>query len=183
MKNTQFIRNFFKLRVCIRLRGFSLPEVTIALLLVSLGASALISNVGSGRLQEVNNARFSAAFRLAAELSDWARLGGLNALAPGPQNPFDLLANAGPVPACFSSPCDARLAALFYLRNWRRRLLLKVPSVRIMICRDSGLINPASYKWACDAGTSANSLRLLKIGWPQSGDGKEFPPRLVLALD
>ena len=111
MKNTQFIRNFFKLRVCIRLRGFSLPEVTIALLLVSLGASALISNVGSGRLQEVNNARFSAAFRLAAELSDWARLGGLNALAPGPQNPFDLLEDAGLVPACFSSPCDARLGA------------------------------------------------------------------------
>ncbi len=165
-----------------RHKGFSLPEVMISLLLVSLAASALISNMASSRMQEASNARFSTAFRLAAELSDWARQGGLSVFAPAMQNPFELVDAAGSVPVCFSASCDAKAAALFYLQNWRRRLLLKVPNARMMICNDSALVTPVSPQWSCDSHASSFQTRVIKIGWPQGRDGKEFPPRLVLAL-
>ncbi|MEO0315024.1 MAG: hypothetical protein RI928_1480 [Pseudomonadota bacterium] len=165
-----------------RHKGFSLPEVMISLLLVSLAASALISNMASSRMQEASNARFSTAFRLAAELSDWARQGGLSVFAPAMQNPFELVDAAGSVPVCFSASCDTKAAALFYLHYWRRRLLLRVPNARIVVCQDNALMSSASHHWSCDSSHTTNGTRFLKIGWPQDSHGKEFPPRVVLAL-
>ena len=182
IKFTVFIENALSFGGCGRHKGFWLPEVMIALLLVSLGTSALISNTASSRMQEISNARFSTAFRLATELSDWVRQGGLSAFASVPQNPFDLIEGPKSAQTCFSVPCRPEAAALFYLQNWRRRLLLRVPNARIVICQDNALISSASHRWSCEPSNAAHGMRLLKIGWPQGRDGKEFPPRVVLAL-
>ena len=165
-----------------RHKGFSLPEVMISLLLVSVAANALISSMASSRMQEVSNARFAAAFRLAAELSDWARQGGLSVFASGVQNPFDRIEGSASVPACFSKSCDAQAAALFYLHHWRRRLLLKVPNARVVVCQDNSLIGSAPHHWHCNSNASSLKAQVIKIGWPQGRYDKEFPPRLVLAI-
>ncbi len=165
-----------------RHKGFSLPEVMIALLLVSLSASALVSTMMATRIQMASNARFLAAFRLAVEFSDWVRQGGIKVLASDAQNPFDLLSQTDAVLACFSEPCTADAAALFYLHDWRRRLLLKVPNARIVVCEDDTSISSASHRWTCGGGDSSFKVRVMKIGWPRSGDISEFPPRFVLAL-
>lgn len=165
-----------------RYKGFSLPEVMIALLLVSLSASALISTMMSNRIQMASNARFLTAFRLAVELSDWVRQGGIKVLASDTKNPFDLLSQTDSVLACFSEPCRAEAAALFYLHDWRRRLLLKVPNARIMVCEDDTSVSSASHRWSCGGGDSTFKVRVIKIGWPRGGDVTEFPPRFVLAL-
>lgn len=165
-----------------RHKGFSLPEVVIALLLVSLSASALISTMVATRMQMASNARFSAAFRLAVELSEWVRQGGIKVLASGTVDPFDLLGQTGSVPACFGEPCHAEAAALFYLHHWRRRLFLKVPNARIVVCEDNTSIGLASHHWSCDSGDSSFKARVIKIGWPQGRDESQFPPRVVLAL-
>ena len=165
-----------------RHKGFSLPEVMIALLLVSLSASALISTMVTTRIQTASNTRFSASFRLAAELSDWVRQGGLKVLASDAANPFDLIDEAGSVPACFSEPCHAEAAALFYLHHWRWRLFLKVPNARLVVCEDNALISSASPQWSCNSSDSSFKARVIKIGWPQAGDDSQFPPRVVLAL-
>jgi len=70
----------------------------MALLLVTLSASALISTMVTTRIQMASNARFSAAFRLAVELSDWVRQGGMKVLASGTVDPFDLVDQMGSVP-------------------------------------------------------------------------------------
>ena len=165
-----------------RQTGFSLPEVMISLLLVSLGANALVSHMASSRMQEANNARFATALRLTAELSDWARQGGLSVFASGRQNPFDLIEGAVAVPACFNKSCGAEAAALFYLHHWRRRLFLKIPNARIVVCQDDSLIGSASHHWPCHSNGSSLKARVIKIGWPQGRDDKEFPPRLALGL-
>ena len=165
-----------------RCKGFSLPEVMIALLLVSLSANALISTVVTTRMQTVNNAHFSAAFRLAIELSDWVRQGGTKALASDAVNPFDLIGQTDSVPNCFSSPCHSEAAARFYLHNWRRRLFLKVPNARIVVCQDNSAIGQSSHHWLCDSGDSSFKVRVIKVGWPRGGDSNEFPPQFVLAL-
>jgi prepilin-type N-terminal cleavage/methylation domain-containing protein len=162
--------------------GFSLPEVMIALLLVSLSASALISTMVTTRIQTASNANFSTAFRLSVELSDWVRQGGLKGPASDAVNPFDLIDQADSVSACFSEPCHAEAAALFYLHNWRRRLSLKVPNARIVVCQDIVLNSPASHNWPCDSTDSPVKARVIKIGWPQGSDGSKFPPRFVIAL-
>ena len=155
----------------------------MALLLVTLSASALISTMVTTRIQMASNARFSAAFRLAVELSDWVRQGGMKVLASGTVDPFDLVDQMGSVPACFGTPCHADSAALFYLHHWRRRLFLKVPNARIVVCEDDISISPASHHWSCDSGDSSFKARVIKIGWPKGGDESQFPPRVVLALD
>ena len=98
-------------------KGFSLPEVMIALLLVSLSASALISTMTKTRLQAASNAHLSVAFRLAVELSDWVWQGGMKVLASDTENPFDLIDQADFVSACFSDPCHSQAAAIFYLHH------------------------------------------------------------------
>jgi type IV pilus assembly protein PilV len=163
-------------------KGFSLTEVMIALLLVSLSASALISTMVATRIQIASNANFSTAFRLSVELSDWVRQGGLKGLASDAVNPFDLIDQAGSVSACFVEPCHAEAAALFYLYDWRRRLSLRVPNARVVVCQDIALISPASHNWSCDNSDSSVKARVIKIGWPQGSDGRKFPPRFVIAL-
>ena len=165
-----------------RYKGFSLPEVMIALLLVSLSASALTSTMVTTRMQTASNSNFSTAFRLAVELSDWVRQGGLNGLASETVNPFELIDQTDSVSACFSEPCHAEAAALFYLYDWRRRLSLKVPNARIVVCQGNALNSPISHQWLCDSSDSSVKTRMIKIGWPRGSDGNKFPPRFVLAL-
>lgn len=166
-----------------RHKGFSLPEVMIALLLVSLSASALISTMVTTRMQTASNTRFSTSFRLAAELSDWVRQGGLKVLPSDTENPFDLIDATSSVPACFSESCHAEAAALFYLHHWRRRLFLKVPNARLVVCGENALISSASHQWPCNSSDSSFKAHVIKIGWPQGGDENQFPPRIVLTLD
>jgi prepilin-type N-terminal cleavage/methylation domain-containing protein len=165
-----------------RYKGFSLPEVMIALLLVSLSASALISTMVTTRMQTASNSNFSTAFRLAVELSDWVRQGGLNGLSSETVNPFELIDQTDSVSACFSEPCHAEAAALFYLHDWRRRLSLKVPNARVVVCQDIVLNSRVSHNWPCDSGDSSVKTRVIKIGWPQGSDSSKFPPRFVIAL-
>jgi prepilin-type N-terminal cleavage/methylation domain-containing protein len=165
-----------------RHKGFSLPEVMIALLLVSLGASVLISAMMTTRTQMAGNARVLAAFRLAVEFSDWVRQGGMKALASDTENPFDLVSQTDAVLACFGQPCSAEAAALFYLHNWRRRLFLKVPNARIVVCEEDTSVSSTSHHWSCGGGDSSFKARVIKIGWPQGGDISDFPPRFVLVL-
>ena len=156
----------------------------IALLLVMLGSSAIVTTMAESRVRATSTVKFSTAFRLAAELSDWARQGGLRALDPATENPFDLVDALDAELNCFSNSCTAEDAALFYLYHWRRRLLLEVRDARVVICRDLLATRADQYAWDCEEDESNSKSRVIKIGWVQgSRPGlDEFPPRLVLAL-
>ena len=167
-----------------RYRGFSLTEVMVALLLVMLGASAMISTMATARSRESSTAKFSEAFRMGVELSDWTRQGGLRALAAETENPFDLVDASGKEHDCFSNPCNAEDAALFYLYHWRRRLLLEVRDAHIVVCRGKAAARADKYVWACGQAEPGSHSRVIKIGWAQGGgvgvSGSR--PRLILAL-
>lgn len=167
-----------------RHRGFSLPEVMVALLLVMLGASTLISTMAAARSRAASNIKFSVAFRLATELSEWTRQGGLRALAAETENSFDLLIASHSELNCFSKPCNAEEASIFYLYHWRRRLLLEVHDARVVICQGLPAARANQYKWECEEVESGSHSRVIKIGWGQgSRPGvHNFPPRLILAL-
>jgi type II secretory pathway pseudopilin PulG len=161
-----------------------LPEVMVALLLVMLGASTLISTMAAARSRAASNLKFSVAFRLATELSDWTRQGGLRALAADTENPFDLLVASHSELNCFSNPCRAEEASIFYLYHWRRRLLLQVHDARVVICQGLPAARADQYKWECEEAESGSHSRVIKIGWGQGSQSgvHDFPPRLILAL-
>ncbi len=161
-----------------------MTEVMVALLLVMLGASAMISTMAATRSRASSTAKFSAASRLAAELSDWTRQGGLRALSVVTENPFDLVDVSDTALNCFSNSCNAEDAALFYLYHWRRRLLLEVRDARIVVCAGTPATRADDYAWECEQDEPDRNARVIKIGWPQGGRPgvHEFPPRLILAL-
>lgn len=167
-----------------RERGFSLPEVMVAMLLVMLSASALISTMAATRMKATSNAKFSAASRLAIELSNWVRQGGMQALHIRTENPFDHVDTTATVPSCFSDPCSAEDAAIFYLHHWRRRLLLDVPDARIAVCPGVPTTSATASGWSCEEADVDTRSRFIKIGWTQGGklSGSRFPPCLILAL-
>ena len=167
-----------------RQRGFSLPEVMVSLLLVMLGASAVISTMAVTRMRANSTAKLSAVVRLAAELSDWTRQGGMRAFAVGTENPFDLVDASDTVQDCFSHPCNAEDAALFYLHHWRRRLLLEVRDAHIVVCRGMPATRADDFAWGCEEADPNTKSRVIKIGWDQgSGVGPHgSAPRIIFAL-
>lgn len=158
-----------------------MSEVMIALLIIVLGASALASTIATNRRQSASHLRLSVASRLAAELSDWARQGGLQALGPDTATLFGPLGE-DEAPDCFAAPCDAADAARFYLHHWQRRLLLEVRGARIVLCDEVAPIGESSPVWSCNAGSAGRKARVIKIGWPEGNDRNPFPPRLILAI-
>lgn len=167
-----------------RQRGFFLPEVMLALMLIMLAASAMSSTMVAARIRAHNQIALSAAVRLALELSDWNRQGGMRALPADTQNPFDLVDASDAVQDCFSKACTAEDAALFYLHHWRRRLLLEVRDARVLVCRGIPAPRIADEVWVCDDTDPGQRSRVIKIGWAQNGgvSGLASAPRLVLAL-
>lgn len=160
--------------------GFSLPEVLVALSIVVLGAAALISNNFSARARAIDNVRFLSASRLAAELSDWGRQGGLKRWSDQAINPLERFDVNGDAPVCFSDPCDAEQAAHFYLRQWRQRLDREVPRARVVVCGQP--VAAASTDWSCGDNGTDQTMQVIKIGWPSQADPLIRSPRLVFAL-
>lgn len=156
----------------------------ISLLLIMLAASALMSTMSANRMRALNNVRLSSAYRLATELSDWVRQGGLRTLADK-ENLFEMIENGAAAPVCFSQPCSTEDAAWFYLHHWRHRLLREIPGARIVLCSEVPQTDAAASDWPCQDATASSQSRVIKIGWVEGSRNsrhRELLPRVILAL-
>lgn len=165
-----------------RQRGFSLPEVLVAFSLVLLGAAAMMTTAVTTRAKSIDNAQFLSASRLAAELSDWSRQGGLKVFTDRMINPFDDIDTDDTLRRCFSEICNAEQAARFYLHQWRQRLAGAVRDVRLVVCSQSVPASAADEGWSCEDNHGDKKARVLKIGWPAQGDPRARLPRLASPL-
>jgi type IV pilus assembly protein PilV len=150
--------------------GFTLIEVLVAVLVLSLGvlgaagmqAVSLQSN-REARMQEVGT-------RLAAELGELVRANHVLARTTDPgSNPY-LIDISGTSPSttltCFtaascSSPADI---ARRDVADWAQRAALLLPGLRAKVCYDAAPFDAATGRpeWACD---SAGDTLQIKIGW------------------
>ncbi|SNS32104.1 type IV pilus assembly protein PilV [Noviherbaspirillum humi] len=173
-----------------RLRGFTLIEVLVSILLLAIGVIGCANLVLQALRSQKQSGYRSAAVQLASEMADMVR----NRTVPLPQNgggdyEFDA-ARPGAIPptsdfSCFTSVCDPDIAAGQHLADWRQRVASALPGARVVICRDSAPWDRASrkLKWSCDH--RAGAPLVIKIGWrswQQPADLQDGDPELALSI-
>ncbi len=156
--------------------GFAFSETLFALMIVSMAALLVVQSSGANAIVRAQSASKAAAVRLAAELSEWTHLRGLQQLDWTAADP--LAEHDSSQLACHDGDCDPVQGARYYLHRWRSRLLRAVPGVRAEICVDQAP-GEGSASWACD---SAGRAMVLKLGWPRHFGMTDFAPVLVLEL-
>jgi type IV pilus assembly protein PilV len=161
-----------------RSRGFTLIEVLIAVVILSIGVlGALGMQVNAIRMNK--EVRFqSVALTMAKELAEKMRGNHIIAIkTAAADNPYLLATtlNAGtsitaaPV-NCYTSQCtDGLDIAKFDIAEWQTRIKEALPSPRVVVCMDSDPFDSAGKpKWACD---NNGTVAVLKVAWNRAGTG------------
>lgn len=185
------------------LRGFTLVEVLVAIVILSIGILGAVGmQVSAIRMNK--EVRFQAvAVTMAKELAEKMRgnkdLAILTTACGGTcgagQNPYLLNATltptatvTAPSPNCATSSCTALQMAVWDSYDWRLRMRDALPSPRIVVCMDNDPYDASGApKWAC---SNTGTVAMLKVAWNRSGSTGETEftasattlPMLILPL-
>ena len=143
--------------------GFSLIEVLVALVVVSIGILGLAGLQHTGVRNNHNALLHSQASFLAYEIADFMRSNRAGVQAKN----YDTVAAPTPTPTttvdCEANPCTAADVASYHLTKWYQDLAIALPN-------GNGSINCTNNSINCTPGSSIT----IKISWSESGlDGKE----------
>jgi type IV pilus assembly protein PilV len=173
--------------------GFSLIEVMVALLVLSLG---LVGGMGmqlAALRTRHQSALLSQAVTLAAGMADRMRANSGQMNAADSLNPYlnqfyDTDTDGAPAPSsvsCFAAAgCTGAQLAAFDLLELKRQLGALLPAGRLAICRDTPAWDEAGrgLRWECHPGAGAPVV--IKLGWRgknpdgtplQDGPGADLP--------
>lgn len=173
-----------------RARGFTLLEILIAVLVLSVG---IIGGVGLqlGALRARHQSLLlSHATQLAASLAERMRANPSQSDTYITLN-YDALdepSPAAPSALCQGGTCDAAQLAQADIYDAKVVLRHNLPAGRVLICRDASLWSGGKLSWACAGGVTAPLV--VKVGWrgkhpdgtPQTDAGGEFPPGVAIAV-
>lgn len=159
-----------------KVSGFALGEAMLALMIVAVIGLHIVETSAIHVARHAQATAKLAATRLAAELSEWVRRQGLQAL--GVPASEMLAASALSAAPCHGGDCDAQQGAHHFLAQWRARLLRAVPDARAEVCLDRPPAQSA-LGWACDPN---GSVSVLKLGWPPYRGATDFGPVLAVVL-
>ncbi len=180
MSNTMFnIRNQTRnLNVSLRTRrlqtGFSLLEVLIAFVILSLGLLGAVGMQASAMQSNKETRNQTVAASLARELADKMRGNhGIAIKTAAADNPYLLsatldnsstLAFTAPAENCFTTACSSAVAvATWDMADWQNRLQNALPDPRFVICFDKTPFDAdGKAKWAC---TNDGDISVLKLAW------------------
>ena len=179
-------------------RGSSLVEVLVSLLLLALGLlGASILQLHSLRARH-ESALLSAGVQLAAGMAERMRANSVLMNGPDTGNPYLNVAyaaaddaEAGGAPDCLgAAACSAAELAQFDIAEWKQQLHAALPGARLHICRDAPAWDAAAQglPWACNGGKGAPIV--IKLGWrgrqpdgsPAVNAAGESLPRLAFQL-
>lgn len=173
--------------------GFSLVEVLVSLLILSVGIIGAASMQLNALRSNQQSGLHTAALQLALDTADQIRaLGAVN--SDDSANPFlaldfksgDRIVSSHELCYEASSPCEAVALTGFQIYEIQRRLKQSLPNGRIKVCRDAMPWNISSndYQWDCLAGSN-NAPIVIKLSWRTPTDhsaGARENPRLVLLV-
>lgn len=172
--------------------GFTLLEILIAVLLLTIGIVGGVAMQLSALRMRHQAALLSQATYMAAGLAERMRANAAQMRVADGANPYLLLdydALAEPHPPapsalCYGGACDSAQLALFDLYEVKTQVSAHLPAGRIRVCRDGG----AKPGWAC--GGAAGAPVVVKVGWrgknpdgtPRKDAGGEFAPAVTMAV-
>ena len=171
-----------------RMRGFSLVEVLVSIIMLSFGLLGMVG-LQAAALKANYEARLqSAAFGLAQELAEMMRGNKDIGIWDDASNPYLLNASSPLSPAtasyCMavgsSSGCtgvtkvDQTQIAQAQMTEWLARVDAELPGARITVCFDTTPYDSGGLpKWACTAATGSTKAQpYIKIGWTQSSTNR-----------
>ncbi|WP_432382979.1 type IV pilus modification protein PilV [Duganella sp. P38] len=173
-----------------RARGFTLLEILIAVLVLSVG---IIGGVGLqlGALRARHQSLLlSHATQLAASLAERMRANPSQSATYLTLN-YDALAEpspAAPSSLCDGSACDAAQLAQADIYDAKVLARQHLPAGRVLICRDAGLWSGGKLSWDCSGGVATPLV--VKVGWrgkhpdgtPQTDAAGGYPPGVAMAV-
>jgi len=177
-------------------RGYSLIEVLVAILLLSIGFLGTAGLQAAAIRATQQSAYQTTALQLAADIAD--TLGVLardETLLPGFVFDIDYAVTPGTRQgtsvSCHYAACGMRDFAAAEIDEWKMRMASTFPAARLRICRDGSSGDDAgqAYRWDCGAGGEGMPL-VVKLGWkvknPDGSDagegGRDFPPSVVVPV-
>ena len=154
-------------------RGFSLVEVLVALLVLSLGLLGASAMQLAALRTRHQSALLSQALALAAGMAERMRANSGQMQLADAFNPYvnqfyatDEGAPAPPSPSCYAAEgCTGAQLAAFDLLELKRQLRDALPGGRLAICRDTLSWDGAAHglRWECHPGAGAPVV--IKLGW------------------
>lgn len=159
----------------IRQKGFSLVEVLVAIIILSIGMLGAVG-MQSAALQSNKEARNqAAAVTFARELGE--RMRGNHTVAiqtSAANNPYlfdTTLTDSSSIASfsvnCFTAGCPApKDAAAWDVADWQTRVQAALPTARVKVCFDQSPYDSAgAARWAC---TNNGDLSVVKMSWTSS---------------
>ncbi|WP_083444673.1 type IV pilus modification protein PilV [Herbaspirillum rhizosphaerae] len=146
--------------------GFTLIEVLVAIVILTLGASG----VAAMQLHALRMAQQSgfqtAATQLAVTLAELMRAN--PALARSGSSPYlfayDASASSATTSAsCLQHACDSVAMAAVEVQGWQQQLQQALPRARAVVCRDGKPATADRLQWSCDH--AGDAAIVIKIGW------------------
>ena len=169
-KNTQY---FTKRRLRAQQSGFSLLEVLIAFIILSLGLLGAVGMQAAAMQSNKETRNQTVATALARELADKMR--GNHAIAiktATADNPYlkaeTILTGTAtftaPAENCFSTACSTPTAvATWDMADWQNRLQNALPDPKFVICFDTSPFDAdGKTQWAC---SNDGDISVLKLAW------------------
>lgn len=183
-----------------RKSGFSLVEVLISMIVLSIGVIGAVGMQVSA-LRTIQQSAFQTrASQLAADMADtirasMSRAEGYGVASPFPQLDYKAANEVEPAPPaglCYVNVCDAQAYVDFEIYEWKKRIHSDLPGGRVMICYDAHPWEEAtkSLKWSCNGGPGSDAPLVIKLGWQlKNPDGSlvkgaedGYPPSVALAV-
>lgn len=162
------------------LRGFSLVEVLVSIVVLSFGMLGMVGLQGAA-LQSNREAKAqSVAAVLARELAESIRGNKAEGIKAAGNNPY-LGTFSSPLPPTTASYCQnvatgtpactsATDIANAEMTEWLARVDAELPGARVAICFDSEPYESTGLpRWACDG---TGNVIMIKIGWTRSSTDK-----------
>ena len=161
--------------------GFSILEVLIALVVLSLGMLGAVGMQAAAMQSNKESRNQSAAASFARELADKMRGNHLTAIkTAAADNPYlvdttltGTATFAAPAENCFTSACSSGAAvAAWDMADWQNRLRNTLPDPKVKVCFDKTPFETSGKpQWAC---TNDGDISVLKLAWTSTDSKGEL---------